>query len=48
MKRYFFHVQRDDGSIGLHAESSQGSMFTTALSYVALRTARRASPATRA
>lgn len=37
MKTYFFNVQRDDGSIGLHAESTEGSMFTTALSYLGLR-----------
>src|SRR5438105_7620728 len=37
MKTYFFNVQRHDGSVGLHAESNQGSMFTTALSYVGLR-----------
>ncbi len=37
MRRSFFHVQRTDGSIGLHAESTAGSMFTTALSYVGLR-----------
>jgi lanosterol synthase len=34
---YFSNVQRSDGSIGLHAESTEGSMFTSALSYVALR-----------
>lgn len=34
---YFFNVQRADGSVGLHAESTQGSMFCTTLSYVALR-----------
>ena len=34
---YFFNVQREDGSIGLHAESGEGSMFCTALSYAALR-----------
>lgn len=34
---YFTHVQRPDGSIGLHAESSSGSMFTSTLSYVAMR-----------
>lgn len=34
---YFTNVQRADGSIGLHAEATEGSMFTTALSYVALR-----------
>jgi squalene/oxidosqualene cyclase-like protein len=37
MKKYFFNVQRPDGSIGLHAEATEGSMFTTALSYVGLR-----------
>lgn len=37
MVEYFFNVQRPDGSIGLHAEATQGSMFTTTLSYVALR-----------
>jgi len=37
IKTYFFNVQRPDGSIGLHAESGEGSMFCTALSYVALR-----------
>ena len=34
---YFSNVQRSDGSIGLHAEATSGSMFTTALGYVALR-----------
>jgi len=34
---YFSNVQRADGSIGLHAEASSGSMFTTALSYVSIR-----------
>ncbi len=34
---YFTNVQRPDGSIGLHAESSSGSMFTSVLGYVALR-----------
>jgi squalene/oxidosqualene cyclase-like protein len=34
---YFRSVQRADGSIGLHAESTSGSMFTTALSYVSMR-----------
>lgn len=34
---YFSNVQRPDGSIGLHAEATEGSMFTTTLSYVALR-----------
>lgn len=37
MKRYFFNVQRNDGSIGLHSEATSGSMFCTALSYVGLR-----------
>lgn len=37
MRTYFLNVQRADGGIGLHAESSEGSMFTSALSYVALR-----------
>ncbi len=34
---YFTNVQRADGSIGLHAEATSGSMFTTALSYVSMR-----------
>src|SRR4051812_46760581 len=34
---YFTNVQRSDGSIGLHAESTSGSMFTSTLSYVSLR-----------
>ncbi|MDP2269384.1 MAG: terpene cyclase/mutase family protein [Archangium sp.] len=34
---YFTNVQRPDGSIGLHAESTSGSMFTSTLSYVAMR-----------
>ena len=37
MTTYFFNVQREDGSLGLHAEASEGSMFTTALGYAALR-----------
>lgn len=37
MVTYFTNVQRDDGSLGLHAESVAGSMFTTALGYMALR-----------
>ncbi len=37
IKTYFFNVQREDGSWGLHAEAHAGSMFTTALSYVGLR-----------
>jgi squalene/oxidosqualene cyclase-like protein len=35
--QYFTNVQRADGSIGLHAEASSGSMFTSVLGYVALR-----------
>ncbi|MDP1825092.1 MAG: prenyltransferase/squalene oxidase repeat-containing protein [Archangium sp.] len=34
---YFTNVQRPDGSIGLHAESTSGSMFTSTLTYVAMR-----------
>lgn len=34
---YYSNVQRPDGSIGLHAESTRGSMFTSVLGYVALR-----------
>ncbi len=34
---YLYRVQRGDGSIGLHAEATVGSMFTTSLVYVALR-----------
>jgi len=37
MLRYFLNVQNADGSIGLHAEDTRGSMFTTALGYVAVR-----------
>jgi squalene/oxidosqualene cyclase-like protein len=37
MTTYFFNVQRADGSLGLHAEATEGSMFTTALGYAALR-----------
>src|SRR5262249_33972549 len=37
MIEYFTNVQLADGGIGLHAEAREGSMFTTALSYVALR-----------
>jgi len=37
MIRYFTSVQNPDGSLGLHAEDRQGSMFTTALGYVGLR-----------
>lgn len=36
MIAYFRNVQNRDGSIGLHAED-RGSMFTTVLSYVAMR-----------
>ncbi len=35
--RYFTNVQRTDGSIGLHAEATSGSMFCSALSYVSIR-----------
>ncbi len=34
---YLYRAQRADGSIGLHAEATTGSMFTTSLVYVALR-----------
>lgn len=34
---HFTAVQRADGSIGLHAEATSGSMFTSVLGYVALR-----------
>ena len=37
MGETFFNAQRPDGSIGLHSESTEGSMFCTALGYVALR-----------
>ncbi|MDP3274359.1 MAG: terpene cyclase/mutase family protein [Deltaproteobacteria bacterium] len=37
MREYVANVQRPDGSIGLHAEGD-GCMFTTALTYVMLRT----------
>ncbi|MDD5306899.1 MAG: terpene cyclase/mutase family protein [Deltaproteobacteria bacterium] len=37
MIRYLLHAQNVDGGVGLHTEDA-GSMFTTALSYVALRT----------
>jgi squalene/oxidosqualene cyclase-like protein len=37
MVTYYTNVQRADGSIGLHAESTSGSMFTSVLGYVALR-----------
>ena len=37
MRDYMLSTQRHDGSIGLHAEDDRGSMFCTALSYVALR-----------
>lgn len=34
---YYTNVQREDGSIGLHAEATSGSMFCSVLGYVALR-----------
>ena len=37
MRTYVLNTQRHDGSIGLHAEDDRGSMFCTALNYVALR-----------
>jgi len=37
MRTYILSTQRHDGSIGLHAEDDRGSMFCTALNYVALR-----------
>lgn len=37
MRTYILNTQREDGSIGLHAEDDRGSMFCTALNYVALR-----------
>lgn len=37
MLRYLRSVQRDDGSLGLSAQDSQGSMFCSALGYVAMR-----------
>jgi squalene/oxidosqualene cyclase-like protein len=37
MSETFFSAQRPDGSIGLHSESTEGSMFCTSLGYVALR-----------
>ncbi|MCL2012236.1 MAG: terpene cyclase/mutase family protein [Cystobacterineae bacterium] len=37
MRAYILSTQRADGSIGLHAEDDRGSMFCTALNYVALR-----------
>ncbi|HKY62325.1 MAG TPA: terpene cyclase/mutase family protein [bacterium] len=37
MLEYLASAQREDGSLGLHAEDTQGSMFTTVLGYVALR-----------
>jgi squalene/oxidosqualene cyclase-like protein len=36
MVDYFFNVQNADGSMGLHSEGD-GSMFTSVLSYIALR-----------
>lgn len=37
MIAYLFSAQNEDGSLGLHAEDTAGSMFTTSLGYVALR-----------
>jgi lanosterol synthase len=37
MVTYYSNVQRPDGSIGLHAEDTRGSMFCSVLGYVALR-----------
>ena len=37
MIEYFYNCQRPDGSLGLHAEATQGSMFTSSLGYAALR-----------
>jgi squalene/oxidosqualene cyclase-like protein len=37
MIAYLLSVQNPDGGVGLHAEAEEGSMFTTALTYVALR-----------
>jgi squalene/oxidosqualene cyclase-like protein len=37
MIAYLTSVQHGNGSLGLHADASQGSMFTTALGYVSLR-----------
>ncbi|MBL8825604.1 MAG: hypothetical protein JNM18_01375, partial [Planctomycetaceae bacterium] len=37
MMRYLLSVQLPDGGIGLHADGEQGVMFTSALTYVALR-----------
>ncbi|MCZ6635232.1 MAG: terpene cyclase/mutase family protein [bacterium] len=37
MKAYLFHTQNPDGSFGLHTDATEGSMFTTVLSYVAMR-----------
>ena len=37
MMRQFYDVQLEDGSIGLHFEARHGMMFTTVISYVALR-----------
>lgn len=37
MLRYFFAVQREDGSFGLSAADSRPSMFCTVLAYVAVR-----------
>ncbi len=37
MVRYLLSVQLPDGGIGLHADGERGVMFTSALTYVALR-----------
>src|SRR5688572_15278492 len=37
MIAYLTNAQRPDGSLGLYADASQGSMFCTSLGYVALR-----------
>ena len=35
--QYYFNVQNDNGSFGLHAEAKEGSMFSSVLAYIALR-----------
>lgn len=37
MVRYFLSAQSTDGGVGIHAEADESMMFTTVLSYVALR-----------
>lgn len=37
MVRYMLSVQNPDGSISLHADSRHGTMFTSSITYVALR-----------